>query len=204
MGWLIIILLALSIGLMALTVRLQEGGLFFGFLSFFGLAITVLLFLIWFFRKIINKHTKSKDKNRKKQGNIELILLGIGCIMFIYAGLFYRYVTIVGIFTTLVGCYLWARRKNSSWAFMFWDILGPMLILLGIGFIMFFYNGLFYPYMPIVGICTTLVGCYLWTRRKKRSWAFMFWGILGPLGFLGIALLEDKTITNNTAQASSK
>ena len=69
------------------------------------------------------------------------------------------------------------------------------IILLGIGYAIVMYGALFYRYASIVGICITLVGCYLWTRRKNRSWAFMFWGILGPGGFIILALLKDKTVT---------
>ena len=38
-----------------------------------------------------------------------------------------------------------------------------------------------------------LCGCYLWTQLKNRHWAFMFWGLLSPIGLLGISLLRDKT-----------
>lgn len=37
-----------------------------------------------------------------------------------------------------------------------------------------------------------LYGCYLWTRIKNRHWLFMLWGLLSPIGLLGISLLKDK------------
>lgn len=45
----------------------------------------------------------------------------------------------------------------------------------------------------IIGIILILTGCYLWTKMKNRHWAFMFWGLLTPIGLLGISLLRDKT-----------
>lgn len=48
--------------------------------------------------------------------------------------------------------------------------------------------------ITIVAIAITLYGCYLWTQIKNRHWAFMFWGILTPIGLLGISLLEDKSV----------
>jgi hypothetical protein len=38
-----------------------------------------------------------------------------------------------------------------------------------------------------------LWGCYLWTSLKNRAWGFMFWGLLAPIGLLGIAVLGDKS-----------
>ena len=38
-----------------------------------------------------------------------------------------------------------------------------------------------------------LWGCYLWARLKNRHWAFMLWGLLSPIGLLGISLIRDKT-----------
>lgn len=45
----------------------------------------------------------------------------------------------------------------------------------------------------LVGITLTLIGCYQWTKLKNRHWAFMFWGLLAPIGLLGISLLHDKS-----------
>ena len=44
-----------------------------------------------------------------------------------------------------------------------------------------------------IGVGIVLWGCYIWTRLKNRHWAFMFCGILAPIGLLGISLLKDKT-----------
>ena len=43
-----------------------------------------------------------------------------------------------------------------------------------------------------IGLVVTVVGCVLWAQRKNRHWAFCFWGLLAPIGFLGISLLKDK------------
>lgn len=45
----------------------------------------------------------------------------------------------------------------------------------------------------LVGLAMTLTGCYMWTKIKNRHWAFMFWGVLTPIGLLGISLLQDKS-----------
>ena len=44
----------------------------------------------------------------------------------------------------------------------------------------------------VVGVVVVLLGCYLWATKKNRHWAFMFWGLLAPIGFLGIALLKNR------------
>lgn len=53
-----------------------------------------------------------------------------------------------------------------------------------------------FPYFVtamIMGMCMTLWGCYLWAVKiKNRHWAFMFWGLMSPIGLLGISLLENK------------
>lgn len=45
----------------------------------------------------------------------------------------------------------------------------------------------------IIGLVITIIGCVLWVQRKHRHVAFALWGLLAPIGFLGIALLKDKT-----------
>jgi len=45
----------------------------------------------------------------------------------------------------------------------------------------------------IVGLVVVLIGCYLWTREKNRAWGFILWGLLAPIGFLGIMFLKDQT-----------
>jgi len=44
-----------------------------------------------------------------------------------------------------------------------------------------------------IAVLMTLTGCYIWTKLKKRHWAFLFWGVLSPIGLLGISLLRDKS-----------
>jgi len=54
--------------------------------------------------------------------------------------------------------------------------------------------GVFLFYVSgLCGLALVLWGCYMWTRLKGRHWAFMFWGLLAPIGLLGISLLKDKT-----------
>jgi cyanate permease len=45
----------------------------------------------------------------------------------------------------------------------------------------------------VAGIAAALIGCYLWTREKNRAWEFALWGLLAPIGYLGIMFLKDKT-----------
>jgi len=47
----------------------------------------------------------------------------------------------------------------------------------------------------IIGIVLAVVGSVLWAQRKNRHWAFGLWGLLAPIGFLGISLLKDKSST---------
>ena len=43
------------------------------------------------------------------------------------------------------------------------------------------------------GVVLVMIGCYRWTKEKNRHWVFMLWGLIAPIGLLGIALLRDKT-----------
>ena len=45
----------------------------------------------------------------------------------------------------------------------------------------------------LIGFAIVMIGCVLWTQRKHRHIAFALWGLLAPIGFLGIALLKDKS-----------
>jgi len=56
----------------------------------------------------------------------------------------------------------------------------------------------------IVGLGLILWGCYLWTGLKNRHWAFMLWGLLSPIGLLGIALLADKSSEEVSRQEADK
>lgn len=46
--------------------------------------------------------------------------------------------------------------------------------------------------ISFVGIIIAVVGCVLWAQRKNRHWAFGLWGIIAPIGILGVSLLKDK------------
>lgn len=52
--------------------------------------------------------------------------------------------------------------------------------------------GLFW-FLSSVAIAFTMTGCFIWTRLKNRHWAFMLWGLLSPIGLLGVSLLKDKS-----------
>jgi len=54
----------------------------------------------------------------------------------------------------------------------------------------------FWLAIVFIGLAITMIGCVLWTQRKHRHIAFALWGLLAPIGFLGIALLKDKQINN--------
>jgi hypothetical protein len=48
-------------------------------------------------------------------------------------------------------------------------------------------------FLYVMAFALSLSGCYIWTRLKNRHWAFSLWGLLTPIGLLGIALLKDKS-----------
>jgi hypothetical protein len=50
-----------------------------------------------------------------------------------------------------------------------------------------------YWFLWSVGMVAVLWGCFLWCQLKNRAWGFMFWGLLAPIGLLGIACLKDKS-----------
>jgi hypothetical protein len=61
-------------------------------------------------------------------------------------------------------------------------------------YLSYFYASVNYGVLILfLGVGLTLWGCYLWTSLKNRHWLFMLWGLLSPIGLLGIALLEDKS-----------
>lgn len=49
-------------------------------------------------------------------------------------------------------------------------------------------------FLYVVAYAFTLTGCFIWTRLKERHWIFTLWGILSPIGLLGISLLKDKSV----------
>ena len=42
------------------------------------------------------------------------------------------------------------------------------------------------------GLSLNIIGGYNWAKSKNRNPAFCLWGLLAPIGFLGLALLNDK------------
>ena len=50
-----------------------------------------------------------------------------------------------------------------------------------------------YWFFTVLAIALLMTGCYIWTRLKNRAWVFMLWGLLAPIGLLGISLLRDKS-----------
>ena len=50
----------------------------------------------------------------------------------------------------------------------------------------------------ILGWFSIFVGAYYWAKRKNRHWVYTFWGLAVPIGYLGLALLQDKTKPNST------
>jgi hypothetical protein len=66
------------------------------------------------------------------------------------------------------------------------------------------FNYVLYYSLFALAIAFLLSGCYIWTKLKNRHWAFMLWGLLAPIGLLGISLLKDKTIKTQTDQMGDK
>jgi hypothetical protein len=52
-----------------------------------------------------------------------------------------------------------------------------------------------YIFVMAIAFGAILYGCYMWTRIKNRHWLFMLWGLLSPIGLLGISLLKDKSVS---------
>jgi len=52
--------------------------------------------------------------------------------------------------------------------------------------------------IQFLGMGLILWGCYLWTSLKNRHWLFILWGLLSPIGLIGIALLKDKSVNAKT------
>ena len=49
-------------------------------------------------------------------------------------------------------------------------------------------------FIVLAGIALSTLGCCLWARHKGRHWAWGLWGILTPIGFLGVALLKNRKV----------
>lgn len=63
------------------------------------------------------------------------------------------------------------------------------LIIMGVGSRM---SSEYWLVIALIGLALTFAGCVLWAKRKNRHWAFGFWGLLAPIGFLGVSLLKDR------------
>ena len=44
----------------------------------------------------------------------------------------------------------------------------------------------------VVGIALLLRGCYTWVKRKNRNILWMFMGLLAPIGFIVLVMLQPK------------
>jgi len=47
--------------------------------------------------------------------------------------------------------------------------------------------------LSVLGLGLSLYGCYLWAKLKNRHWAWMFLGIITPIGLLPLALMKDRS-----------
>ena len=65
--------------------------------------------------------------------------------------------------------------------------------LLVIGTILIYAGNLVYLPMALIGFALAIWGCYIWARLKNQNRAYALLGILAPLGFIGLALLKDRT-----------
>ena len=45
----------------------------------------------------------------------------------------------------------------------------------------------------LIDLVLAVCGCYIWAKAKGHSGWFALWGILAPIGFLGVALVKSKT-----------
>jgi len=48
------------------------------------------------------------------------------------------------------------------------------------------------------GLAITMIGSVIWVLSKKRHWLFSLFGLLAPLGFIGIGVLKDKNEGEHT------
>jgi len=80
-----------------------------------------------------------------------------------------------------------ARNKGNGGVGIAW--LGAILMYIG-QWVSYIWD--YWLMLLMIGMAVAIVGCVLWAQRKNRHWAFGFWGILAPVGFLGISLLKEK------------
>ena len=86
-------------------------------------------------------------------------------------------------------------RSNRTW--YVW--IGVVLGFVSRAFGMF---SLVQVIMLVVAMVFILAGCYYWTRLKNRHWAFMLWGLIAPIGLLGLTYMRDKTEREATDETS--
>jgi hypothetical protein len=58
------------------------------------------------------------------------------------------------------------------------------------------------PVMAVIGLILAVIGCIFWAKDKGRHWAFGLWGILAPIGFLGVSLLKERDTEDSSWQPS--
>jgi hypothetical protein len=75
------------------------------------------------------------------------------------------------------------RRNICCW-------IGPIAAFIGNVMIMSGNGAGFLPWSG--GIILNFVGAYNWTRYKGRSGWYTLWAILAPIGFIGLAALQDR------------
>jgi hypothetical protein len=74
-----------------------------------------------------------------------------------------------------------------------------VLIAVGVNFL----SSPFDTFFVAAGLISLFCGDYLWARAKHRSWGWTFLGLLGPLGLIGLALLQPKAGTTKELTPTS-
>lgn len=78
-----------------------------------------------------------------------------------------------------------------------------ILVGLAVTYLSYYYTKVHHRNLvSLLGMGLTLWGCYLWTSLKNRHWLFMMWGLLSPIGLLGIVFLKDKSANATTKDDS--
>jgi hypothetical protein len=58
--------------------------------------------------------------------------------------------------------------------------------------------------LVLTALILNLIGGYNWARAKGRNGAFCLWGILAPIGFVGLAVLQDRYGLDAVGASSSR
>ena len=45
----------------------------------------------------------------------------------------------------------------------------------------------------VIDLALAVWGCYIWAKAKGQSGVLALWGLLAPIGFLGVALVKNKS-----------